>query len=359
MTPNTIDLRHQLHQHPGISGNECFAHDTIVSFLSSLHPDALHTHVDGYGVIASWGSPSLPAIAFRADTDALPYGHCCGHDGHTAILLHLAALVAAHRPAQRCIVLCFQPEEETGAGSQKLIDSGLLQQYDIRAFFGLHNLPGFPLGRLVFNSNTFAAASTGICLHLQGRQTHASTPEKGINPGLAAATFLQRMATLNTSPDNYADFMQATLVGLSLGGNDYGISAGSADIHYTLRAFTNNAMQRLLDATLSTAQALADSNGLTLSHTLHDTFRATENNTQLVDLLGLIARQQGFDHQLIQQPFRWSEDFANYLTLWPGAFFGIGAGEDHLELHHPDYDFPDAIIDTAAHFFFAIANHNN
>ena len=54
------------------------------------------------------------------------------------------------------------------------------------------------------------------------------------------------------------------------------------------------------------------------------------------------------------EPFRWSEDFGEFLRIFPGAMFGIGSGEKHPELHHPDYDFPDDLTVSAAKLFFQL-----
>ena len=70
-----------------------------------------------------------------------------------------------------------------------------------------------------------------------------------------------------------------------------------------------------------------------------------------VDKLVEKARNAGSDFVMAEHPFRWSEDFADYLMRYPGAFFGIGSGEGQPELHHPDFDFPDAVIPLAADFF--------
>ena len=56
------------------------------------------------------------------------------------------------------------------------------------------------------------------------------------------------------------------------------------------------------------------------------------------------------------EPNRWSEDFAEYLLEFKGAMFGIGSGEIHAELHHPDYDFPDDLIEPAAQLFFRLSS---
>lgn len=356
---NPQQLRHDLHDHPGISGDEHYAHDLVVREIAACHPDRVFTHVGGFGVVAVWGTQqSNPTIAIRGDIDALPIGHRCGHDGHTAILLQLAEFIAQRGiPQNTNAILLFQPEEETGTGAARILDSGILQQYNIRAIYGLHNLPGFPLGTVVLNRRTFAAASSGVIYRLEGRSTHASTPEKGINPGLAAAEIIQRLSSLNSGENVSLDrFRQCTLICVRLGEEAFGTSAGQAEVMVTLRAFANDAMGHLLDEANSLVAEIASRHHLTLSTALRDPFRATENSSELVEHIEDCC---GCRCQHLLTPFRWSEDFANYLQAFPGAMFGIGAGEKHLELHHPDYDFPDELIPRAAEVFYNLISAKN
>ncbi|KWW31240.1 MAG: amidohydrolase [bacterium P3] len=351
-------VRQDLHCHPGVSGDEHYAHDLIVSRLRALHPDALHTHVGGYGVVAYFGvAPGLPAVALRADIDALPIGHRCGHDGHTATLLRVAELLGTRRQ-ERGVLLVFQPEEETGTGARKVLDSGVLDTYDIRAFLAVHNIPGYPLHEVLLSEGTFAAASSGVVYCLHGRPTHASTPEMGVNPGLAVAEIVQRMQRLtDVDPTRPAGFRQATLVGIRLGDRTFGTSAGDAEVMFTLRAFTNAAMRVLFDAAHRMVADVAAGYRLSVTYERVEPFSATENSPQVVGRLRALAESEGCHCTMLQRPFRWSEDFADYLMRYPGALLGIGAGEDHVELHHPDYDFPDALIEPTARLLAAFAEN--
>lgn len=351
---NATSLRQDLHLHPGISGQEHYAHDLIVRELANCHPTQVITHVGGFGVVAIWGQErSHPTIAIRGDIDALPIGHRCGHDGHTAILLQLASLLDEQTiPSQRNVILIFQPEEETGFGAQKILEAGILQQYNIHAIYALHNLPGYPLGTVVLNYRTFAAASTGVVYELTGRPTHASTPEKGINPGLAVAEIIQRFASLNSKPNALNDdFRQSTLICTQIGEEAFGTSAGDASVMFTLRAFTNQSMEHLLADAHSTVHQIADRYHLKVSYHLCEPFPATENNFECVEHI----EQHCLCRTITEMsPFRWSEDFAHYLLHFRGAMFGIGAGEHHLELHHPQYEFPDALVAPAAEVFLRL-----
>lgn len=371
-------IRKELHKHPQTAGCEEFAHDLIIKHLQQLHPDKVYTHVGGYGVIAVWGKDSLaPTIAFRADTDALPIGHRCGHDGHTTILLRLAELIDGLTPSpspigegsgmqgvstplsnrrgvggEANILLLWQPAEETGTGSRAVLDSGILQQYNIQAFYALHNLPGYPLGTVVLCPRTFAAASTGVVYHLDGRETHASTPEMGINPGLAVAEIINRFNEFN---GHNGEFRQSTLICVRLGSPAFGTSAGHGEVMFTLRAFTNDEMERLLADANSAVDEIAGRHGLAVSRSLVEPFRATENNPDCVEAIEKAAGEVPLRVRYQMEPNRWSEDFAEYLLHFKGAMFGIGSGEHQPELHHPDYDFPDALIAPAAQLFFKLA----
>lgn len=355
------EIRRCLHEHPQTAGNEQFAHDLIVKHLQGLHPDKVYTHVGGWGVIAVWNGKgsSNPTIAFRADTDALPIGHRCGHDGHTTILLRLAELVDSGDN----ILLLWQPAEETGQGARAVLESGILQQYNIKAFYALHNIPGYPLGTAVICPHTFAAASTGVAYRLDGRETHASTPELGVNPGLAVSEMINVFNGFNGAEGQDGEFRQSTLICVRVGEPAFGTSAGHAEVMFTLRAFTNAAMERLLADANRAVDEIAARHKLSVSRTLVEPFRATENNEkcvenikQAVEELRASANSQFpiLNFQLKEDPFRWSEDFAEYLQVFPGAMFGIGSGEHHPELHHPDYDFPDDIIEPAARLFLRL-----
>ena len=155
MIGDIISFRHHLHAHPELSGHEKNTHDVIAAFLRKLQPTVLHEHVGGYGLVAVFGDAGAEAVAFRADIDALPIcetlplpyasespdvSHKCGHDGHTAILLRLAEKLSERMRSGSLpctAVLVFQPAEETGEGSRRILEAGVLDRYRISAFYGL------------------------------------------------------------------------------------------------------------------------------------------------------------------------------------------------------------------------------
>lgn len=368
------EVRHYLHQHPELSGAEHNTHELICSFLERCNPTKIYRNVGGYGVVALFSKDgSKTTIAFRADIDALPINetlpipyrsdtknvaHKCGHDGHTAILLRFAEKISQNPP--NCnVVLIFQPEEETGHGAKKIMQTGLLQSLHTDMIFGYHNLPQYTYNKIVTRHNTFAAASAGFVAKLKGRQTHAAHPENGINPGLAVAEMIEKFDSYSRNHCKPECFQQSTLIYTRLGEVALGTSAGDAEIIFTLRAFSNRDMDEILNFAKQTLTSVGENHHLKTEYELQESFPAVENSGKLVDFVKQTAVNCDFETEEAATPFRWSEDFSQYLTVFEGAFFGFGSGLECHELHHPDYDFPDRIIEPASDFLLHIAHSIN
>lgn len=356
------DIRCRLHSHPDMSGNETFAHDLIVAELKKLLPTRLIPNVGGYGVVAYWKKVPSDAnhgltIAFRADIDALPIGHRCGHDGHTAILLRFAEYVATH-DLKNNVVLVFQPEEETGKGARKIMERGILQELGVNAIYGLHNLPGYPKGTVVVGdaSYPFASASSGVVYRLVGRPTHASSPEKGINPGLAVAEIIERFHDLNNPVEEMWHFRMVTLICCRIGEEAFGTSAGNAELMFTMRAFFDEDMDLLFRDADAIVDEVAAHYGLRVEKELREPFRSTWSMGWLQQRMEEYLRHF-FNIERLKHPFLWSEDFGEYLQSIRGVFFGLGSGENQPELHHPDYNFPDDIIEAGSKCFELIVEN--
>ena len=164
----------------------------------------------------------------------------------------------------------------------------------------------------------------------------------GVNPGLAVSEIINRFNGFN---GRNGEFRQSTLICVRVGSPAFGTSAGHGEVMFTLRAFTNDEMERLLADANSAVNEIAERYGLTVSRTLVEPFRATENNGDCVEAIEKAAEEVPLRVQYQMEPNRWSEDL---------AMFGMGSGEKHAELHHPDYDFPDELIEPASQLFFRL-----
>jgi amidohydrolase len=368
-----ISLRRKLHQYPELSGNEYQTAQIIREALEETAPDRIIEHLGGAGLAAVYeGSSPGPTLLFRCDLDALPIeevntfeyksqytgvAHKCGHDGHMTIITGLAMAISANRPEKGKVVLLYQPSEENGQGAARVLEDKQFETIQPDYVFALHNLPGFPAGAVVLRKDTFAAASKGMINKLYGKTAHAGEPENGLTPAPALAGIIQELSAL---PQNgsFEDFTLTTIIHARLGEVAFGTTPGYAEVMATLRTWSNTDMEQLTRQSVDVVQRLAHSYGLKSEISWTEEFPATVNDSQAVDLIEQVARENQLQVIHIDEPLRWSEDFSNFTLQYPGALFGLGSGEETPQLHNPDYDFPEEIIDRGIEIFYGIYLHH-
>jgi amidohydrolase len=360
----SIENRAYLHQCAEISGHETKTHDFIVKVLQTLNPTNLHQHVGGYGVLAEFEfSKQGKTFLFRADMDAVGsqadrVSHCCGHDGHTAILLDFAAKLKTNPLPGGRVLLLFQPSEENGQGAKAILKSGILQNYAIDLAFALHNIPGFPLGTVLCKPGSFTCAVLSCEMQFSGKTAHASEPEKSISPQRAIFQIVEEIQQLQKNDYSSDDYFLATLVELHIGEETYGVAPGNGVLRWTFRAKTNVLLQQNIQTIESLSkQVVSHTAELDFSIQYLEAFCANENNTSAVELIVKAAKSCGLEVAELKEGFRWGEDFGVLTQVIPGAMFGLGAGENCPPLHAPDYDFPDALIKSGSRMFYEIATH--
>lgn len=367
-----VTLRHTLHQIPELSNHEVLTARTIAAQLRQFgfHPA---TDIGGHGILVTiQGAAPGPTTLLRADFDALPIEergslaycsqhsgmmHACGHDGHTAALLAVAAELSHTPPARGTVLLAFQPAEETGEGAARMCESPALTNAQIDNVYAFHNLPGFNQHQIVVRPGTFACASTGVAIELHGKTSHAAYPERGVSPANAMSDVMRMLTQL---PDAYpSTFSLVTLVHAQLGDPAFGVAPGEATVMATLRSDDNATFHAMQTRLVDHVNAIADRAKLTVDLSWHEPFIAAENSTAHNQVVVNAAQSLGLEVHWLKEPMRWSEDVAEFLARWPGALFGIGSGEHHPQLHNPDYDFPDAILATAKALFCRMITHHH
>jgi len=289
-------------------------------------------------------------IALRADYDALalPDGgaaHLCGHDGHAASLCAVALTVMKERP-DRTVLFLFQPAEEIGTGASACCR--LFDREKVDILVGAHNLPSYPFGQVLTKTDTFACASRGMTIRLDGEAAHAAYPELGISPAPAVGHFLSELERFDVSAQN-VPLTLLTVIGVQMGEKAFGASAANAEVWLTLRAEQNEDFAKLRQTVIDTAIRLAGQYRLKVTVTEQDDFPATVNDTALTEKLLAIT-----NGQRLSLPMRWSEDFGQYAFYCRTVFFGIGAGDNQPPLHSSGYEYPDRLIVPTADTFYQL-----
>lgn len=360
-----IALRHKLHQHPELSMRERETMARIKAFLRENTTVQIVEREGWFYAVKAGKTTEPPAIAFRADMDALPIqedgtlpyasacngvSHKCGHDGHCAALCGLA-LALEENPPERTVYLVFQPGEEIGAGGERC--AGLIREKGIAEVYAFHNLSGYPEGAVVYRTGLTSPSSEGLTIRLCGKQSHASCPEEGNNPAAAISRVALYSQELLNQP--FRGMVLCTVTGISVGTGDFGISPGEGTICLTLRAEEEAELKRLEEALLRYAAALADTAGLSMEHEISDYFPETRNHKKGIQRVLRCAEARGIPVIAMDRLWRPSEDFGYYLKQCPGALFFIGNGTDYPALHTHSYDFNDHILPAAVRMFAALA----
>ncbi|PKP17842.1 MAG: amidohydrolase, partial [Bacteroidetes bacterium HGW-Bacteroidetes-22] len=213
------------------------------------------------------------------------------------------------------------------------------------------NLPGYPTCNILLREGVFTAASEGITIHLDGKTAHAAYPETGLSPALALAQLLTGFEGMKNPVPDTSEFHLVTVIYARLGTPAFGTAPGDAIIAATLRTFSNQGIDSLKSRLLSLANEVAGRHGLVAGVSFNDPFRATLSDPAMVMAASEAAKASGCKVVMMQEPFRWSEDFGQFTERWPGVFAGLGAGMNHAALHTPDYDFPDELIPIGMTFW--------
>lgn len=353
-------LRHKLHQNPELSFEETITASIIKEWFKPLKPDRIIDKLGGEGLAFIYkGEKTGKNILFRCELDALPIqestdlkyqscnrgiSHSCGHDGHMAIMASLGLLLSQERPPSGQVVLLFQPAEETGQGARQILKEKEFRSLKPDFVFAFHNLPGHPLGQILIRKDTFYCASTGIIIHLKGQPSHAAHPENGISPTTAVCELVSKLPRFTTRKELKDICSLITITHVKIGVPSLGITPGEAEIMATLRTESDADLARITTLFENRVLTTARKYNLKCNISRKEQFSATVNNSQVCNIIEQVSSQLSYSYKKLEYPLRVSEDFSEFTSRYPGAIFGIGAGENHPQLHNANYDFPDELI---------------
>jgi amidohydrolase len=358
-------LRHELHMHPELSNHEVWTKQHLIEFLRMNTSLEIVDRGRWFYAIYRAGQ-GCRNIAFRADFDAihmdetieLPYSsleagvsHKCGHDGHSATLAGFA-LEIDQKGSENNIFFLFQHAEETGDGAAEC--KVFIEENGIDEIFAFHNMSGMELKSVNVLDGVSNFGSKGMIIHMEGAPSHASHPEKGVNPAFAIAKIIDAIPEL-TSPVCNKGIVLCTVIQVAIGERAFGVSAGKGELLLTIRAYYEPEMDRLQKNLEELAYAQAERYGLRVSFRYEDYFPEVFNHKESSDKIRQVCRDKGLHLVEMEEAFRASEDFGHYLKLTKGAICYIGNGVDYPHIHNQEYDFPDEIIETGVELFKGLA----
>jgi amidohydrolase len=349
MYPSLETLYKDLHAHPEIAFQEVKTAARLAEEMRKLGFEVTEK-IGRTGVVAIYKNGAGPTVLVRTDMDALPMeektglpyaskvkaesngretfvAHSCGHDIHMATWVGTArALLAMKDQWSGTLMFVAQPAEEIVSGAKAMLDDGLYTRFgkpDLA--FGLHTSPG-PYGVVGYRAGPVSSNSDSLDITFKGRGGHGSAPDKTIDPVVMAAHFITNVQSVVSREKDPAQFGVVT-VGAVQAGTVGNIIPDQAVLRGTIRSYTPEVREKLLDGVRRTANASAMMAGAPEPTVdLKAGGAAIVNDAALVSRTVPALKAALGDKNVIEvPPISASEDFSEFVNAGvPAMFFFVG-----------------------------------
>ncbi|MDT2084047.1 MAG: amidohydrolase [Planktomarina sp.] len=361
-------LRHNFHQFPELGFCEDQTKCTIANFLNDLDFEVY----EGCGVVGVLrNGTSSRSIGLRADMDALPITersvhdyvsqregvmHACGHDGHMAMLLGAAQKLTKSPNFDGTVVFIFQPNEEHGLGAKAMIDEGFLEKHPIDEVYGIHNLPGAPIGQISTRTGLICSSESLFEIKIKGQGGHASMPHLGQDTITVGAEIIQALQTVVSRKLTPGCGAVLSITEFFTDGQR-NVLPGHASLKGDVRARSKQDRDQIEGFMQQICKGIEISHNVTTKFTFDTQFIETINSAEPVNAVVRVSDALGLETISNREPMSFSEDFAHFSNAIPGCFLLLGngsKGKNARPLHSSDYDFNDDLLPIGSDFWTAL-----
>ena len=352
-----IGLRRDFHRHPELSHKERRTAEIIAERLHAAKLE-VRAGVGGTGVVGVLhGDRPGRTIAWRADIDALPLTetleapfasgtpgvmHACGHDGHTAIAITLAEILAARRAElPGTAVFLFQPAEEVLGGARPMIEAGALENPRVEEVYGLHLTTLQRVGQVQVRPGPSMASADAFSVEVRGTGGHGAMPHLSVDPITAAASILLGMQSL-ISREVAAQDTAVLTVGQIVSGTKGNIIPDRALMTGTIRAFEEKVRDQLVARLGAFVTDIARAYRAEATMRLDYSCPAVVNHATETDFVRRCVEDElGADAVTEGGLVMASDDMSLFLRERPGCYFRVGIAPDTgpMRPHHaPEFE---------------------
>lgn len=356
-----VNIRHDLHMHPELSGHEEHTKYLVKGILEASGYEIKESDRH-FGLVADLKvDENAKTIAIRADMDALPIEehtgkpyssrekgimHACGHDSHTAIALGTAIAMAEHKETLPGNVrFIFQPSEESKeGGSVEMIEDGALEGVD--GIFGLHAYPYLRTGQIGYKYGVMMASADIFTIEIFGKSAHGARPHEGVDAILVTSMIVN---SLNHIVSRMIDPLHPAVISLGTieGGRASNIICDHVLLKGTVRTINEGVRNTIPKMMEASNKGICESMGATYNFDYEFGQPELINHDEMVDIIVGEARRIIGEENCIDlvDPVMGGEDFSEYLKIVPGAFFRLGTCSEEKETcvsqHNSRFDVDD------------------
>jgi len=348
MAGQLVQWRRDFHRHPELAFQERWTSGVVRAFLEECGIEVSPCAGTGLrGVLKGAGKGRT--VALRADMDALPITeegdkeyrsqvpgvmHACGHDGHMAILMGAAKILAGRRASlSGSVVFLFQPsEEDHPGGAKRMIDEGALDGVD--RVFGLHLWQPLATGTIATRAGALMAQPDDFKVIVRGKGGHAALPHSAVDPILVASHVVVAAQSIVS---RFLDPLKPAVVSFTMvhGGTTHNIIPDSVTLTGTVRTLDADVQRAAKRRLREVCEETCRSFGASAEFTYEEGYPPVVNDAEMIDLVARVARREfGEGTYATMEPVMGGEDFAYFLQRVPGAFVMLGMGDNQPYPHH-------------------------
>ena len=359
-----VALRRDLHAHPELGYQEERTAAVVEEALKACGiKEVRRVTKTGVTGLLEGGRPG-PVLLLRADLDALPVTeasgvpfasenpgvmHACAHDGHTAILVTAARILAAHREdLAGSVKFVFEPNEEE-VGALAMIEAGVMENPRVDAAAGLHLWAPLPCGRMAVDPGGCWAGMDHFRVRVRGRAGHTSAPHQAVDPVLAAAQIIIGAQVLQSR--ELDPFLASSLVfGRLSGGTAANIIPETVELEGTLRYLfdgRDDGPYRPRVRFRELAENIAQAFRAEAEVDYYCSQPALINDPRMTELGRAAAVETlGSEGALVGCPNLGGEDFSEFSARVPAVFAMVGCGGEEARWphHHPKFRLDEAAL---------------
>jgi hippurate hydrolase len=340
--PQLMALYRDIHANPELSMQEVRTPAKLAPEMRKLGFDVTE-HVGKTGVVAVMKNGPGPVLLIRADMDALPVKeqtglpfaskvrgktldgvetdvmHACGHDTHIATWLGTARRLATMKEQwSGTVVMILQPGEEVGLGAKAMLDEGLYSRFpkpDMLLAF--HDSASLPAGVVGVTRGYALANVDSVDIDVRGIGGHGAYPQATKDPIVLASRIVMALQTLVSRENNPLDPAVVT-VGSFHAGTKHNIISDDARLQLTVRSYTPEVRQKLLDGIARIVRGEAIAAGIPDDRmpivTVQQTYTPSTFNTAKLSgrLIDLFNAHFGAARVVETKPIMGGEDFSQF-----------------------------------------------
>ena len=375
LQPDIQAWRREIHENPELLYEVHRTAAFVADRLREFGCDEVATGLGKTGVVGvikgkkPAGKGDIKVIGLRADMDALPIEeetnlpyasktpgkmHACGHDGHTAMLLGAARYLAETRNFDGTAVVIFQPAEEGGGGGREMVADGMMERWGIQEVYGMHNMPGIPVGHFAIRPGAIMAAADQFDITVTGKGGHAAKPHECIDTTVVAAHIIVAAQTIASRSVDPLKQVVVSICTVQTDSTAHNVIPQVVKMKGTVRTLDPKVQDMVQTRLSQVVEGTALALGASAEVNYQRGYPVTINAPEHTDFAAQVAREVSGQVDTNTPPLMGAEDFSYMLNERPGAYIFLGNGDTAM-VHHPAYNFDDNAIPFGASWYAGMA----